>query len=77
MTCESIYEWKFIPILGLNYESVYNPPNLEQECSKIMVLDLATWKVANENLNRDYKISPFATKGQKKRQIPTHLLLDL
>jgi hypothetical protein len=39
-----------------------------------MVLDLATWKVANENLNRNYKISPFATKGQKKRQIPTHLL---
>jgi hypothetical protein len=53
---------------------MYNPPNLEQECTKIMVLDLATWKVANENLNSDYKISPFATKGQKKRQIPTHLL---
>jgi hypothetical protein len=45
-----------------------------QSTKLIMVLDLATWKVANENLNSDYKISPFATKGQKKRQIPTHLL---
>jgi hypothetical protein len=77
MTCESIYERKFIPILGLNYEACAIHQILEQECTKIMVLDLATWKVANENLNRDYKISPVATKGQKKRQMPTHLLLDL